>query len=202
MRAGEFPDGAKVLRAKIDMSSPNVNMRDPVLYRIMHRLNPPADRRRVVHIYPLYDFAHGQSDAIEGITHSLCTLEFEDHRPLYDWLIENLPVHLRTRTNTSSPALQLHVHRALRSALPRAACERGPRARLGRSAHAHPSSALRLPGAASHPRACATSSDMVSLGRQGHERHRNRDARARRVRDVLNRRALRRFAVPAPAQSS
>jgi len=90
MRAGEFPDGAHVLRAKIDMSSPNINMRDPVLYRI----------RRAHHhrtgdawcIYPMYDFAHPPSDAIEKITHSLCTLEFEDHRPLYDWLIENLPV--------------------------------------------------------------------------------------------------------------
>ena len=90
MRAGEFPDGAHVLRAKIDMASPNINMRDPVLYRI----------RRAHHhrtgdawcIYPMYDFAHPPSDALEKITHSLCTLEFEDHRPLYDWLIENLPV--------------------------------------------------------------------------------------------------------------
>jgi glutaminyl-tRNA synthetase len=90
MRAGEFPDGAHVLRAKIDMASPNINLRDPVLYRI----------RRAHHhrtgdawcIYPMYDFAHPPSDAIERITHSLCTLEFEDHRPLYDWLIANLPV--------------------------------------------------------------------------------------------------------------
>jgi len=90
MRAGDFPDGVHVLRAKIDMASPNINMRDPVLYRI----------RRAHHhrtgdawcIYPMYDFAHPPSDALEHITHSLCTLEFEDHRPLYDWLIENLPV--------------------------------------------------------------------------------------------------------------
>ena len=90
MRGGEFPDGAHVLRAKIDMASPNINMRDPVLYRI----------RRAHHhrtgdawcIYPMYDFAHPPSDALEKITHSLCTLEFEDHRPLYDWLIDNLPV--------------------------------------------------------------------------------------------------------------
>ena len=90
MRAGEFPDGAHVLRAKIDMASPNITMRDPVLYRI----------RRAHHhrtgdawcIYPMYDFAHSPSDALERITHSLCTLEFEDHRPLYDWLVENLPV--------------------------------------------------------------------------------------------------------------
>jgi glutaminyl-tRNA synthetase len=95
MRAGEFEDGAHVLRAKIDMASPNMNMRDPVLYRI----------RRAHHhrtgdawcIYPMYDFAHPPSDAIEKITHSLCTLEFEDHRPLYDWLIENLPVPAQPR---------------------------------------------------------------------------------------------------------
>ena len=95
MRAGEFEDGAHVLRAKIDMASPNFNMRDPTLYRI----------RRVPHhrtgdrwcIYPMYDFAHSLSDAIEGITHSICTLEFEDHRPLYDWCQENLPVPFRSR---------------------------------------------------------------------------------------------------------
>ena len=90
MRAGEFPNGARVLRAKIDMSSGNINMRDPVLYRI---LNAPHPRTGTTwHIYPSYDFAHGQSDAIEGITHSVCTLEFEDHRPLYDWFIANLNV--------------------------------------------------------------------------------------------------------------
>src|SRR6478735_2383679 len=90
MRAGEFPDGARVLRAKIDMASPNLNMRDPVLYRILHAIHPRTGDEWC--IYPLYDFAHGQSDAIEGITHSLCTLEFEDHRPLYDWFLDNLPV--------------------------------------------------------------------------------------------------------------
>src|SRR5438034_8352797 len=93
MRAGEFADGARVLRARIDMASPNINMRDPVLYRILHATHPRTGGEWC--IYPLYDFAHGQSDAIEGITHSLCTLEFEDHRPLYDWLIENLPVPSR-----------------------------------------------------------------------------------------------------------
>src|SRR5687767_2030823 len=95
MRAGEFEDGTHVLRARIDMTSPNINMRDPVLYRL----------RRAHHhrtgddwcIYPMYDFAHPPSDAIEQITHSLCTLEFEDHRPLYDWLIENLPVPAQPR---------------------------------------------------------------------------------------------------------
>ncbi len=93
MRAGEFPDGARVLRAKIDMASPNINLRDPVLYRILHAEHPRTGDAWCV--YPTYDFAHGQSDAIEGITHSICTLEFEDHRPLYDWLIDNLPVPSR-----------------------------------------------------------------------------------------------------------
>jgi len=90
MRAGEFPNGARVLRAKIDMASGNINLRDPVIYRI---LNAPHPRTGTTwKIYPSYDFAHGQSDAIEGITHSVCTLEFEDHRPLYDWCLDNLPV--------------------------------------------------------------------------------------------------------------
>jgi len=93
MRAGEFPDGAHVLRAKIDMASPNMNLRDPTLFRI----------RKVAHhrtgdawcIYPMYDFAHAISDALECITHSICTLEFEDHRPLYDWCIDNLELPSR-----------------------------------------------------------------------------------------------------------
>ena len=95
MKGGEFEDGSRVLRAKIDMASPNINLRDPTLYRI----------RRVAHhqtgddwvIYPTYDFAHGQEDAIEGISHSICTLEFEDHKPLYDWFIDNLPVPSRPK---------------------------------------------------------------------------------------------------------
>jgi glutaminyl-tRNA synthetase len=90
MKAGEFDEGAKVLRAKIDMSSPNMNMRDPILYRI--RKVPHHQTGNDWVIYPTYDFAHGQEDAIEGITHSICTLEFEDHRPLYNWLLEHLPV--------------------------------------------------------------------------------------------------------------
>jgi glutaminyl-tRNA synthetase len=90
MRAGEFPNGARVLRAKIDMASGNINLRDPVLYRILHAEHPRTGT--AWRIYPSYDFAHGQSDAIEGITHSICTLEFEDHRPLYDWFLDNLPV--------------------------------------------------------------------------------------------------------------
>jgi glutaminyl-tRNA synthetase len=95
MRAGEFPNGARVLRAKIDMASGNINLRDPVLYRILHASHPRTGAAWC--IYPSYDFAHGQSDAIEHVTHSLCTLEFEDHRPLYDWLIEHLPVPSRPR---------------------------------------------------------------------------------------------------------
>ena len=95
MRAGEFPDGTKTLRAKIDMSHPNINMRDPVMYRIMRATHPRTGDEWC--IYPTYDWAHGQSDAIEGITHSLCTLEFEVHRPLYDWFLDNLPVPHRPR---------------------------------------------------------------------------------------------------------
>ncbi|HEU5019730.1 MAG TPA: glutamine--tRNA ligase/YqeY domain fusion protein [Pseudolabrys sp.] len=95
MRAGEFENGARVLRAKIDMASGNINLRDPVLYRIVHAPHPrTGDSWK---IYPSYDFAHGQSDAIEHITHSVCTLEFEDHRPLYDWLVKNLDVPSRPR---------------------------------------------------------------------------------------------------------
>ncbi len=90
MRAGEFPTGSHVLRARIDMAAPNINLRDPVIYRIVHRPHPRTGDAWC--IYPTYDFAHGQSDAIEGITHSICTLEFQDHRPLYDWFIQNLPV--------------------------------------------------------------------------------------------------------------
>ena len=90
MKAGEFPNGARVLRAKIDMASGNINLRDPVLYRILHASHPRTGTKWS--IYPSYDYAHGQSDAIEGITHSICTLEFEDHRPLYEWLLNHLPV--------------------------------------------------------------------------------------------------------------
>ena len=90
MRAGEFPDGSRVLRAKIDMASPNLNLRDPVMYRILH-----AEHHRTGNkwcIYPMYDYAHGQSDSIERVTHSICTLEFEDHRPLYNWFIQQLGI--------------------------------------------------------------------------------------------------------------
>ncbi len=91
MRAGEFPDGAKVLRAKIDMAHPNLNMRDPVMYRILHMPHHRTGDKWC--IYPMYDWAHGLEDSIEGITHSICTLEFEDHRPLYDWFLDQLGVY-------------------------------------------------------------------------------------------------------------
>jgi glutaminyl-tRNA synthetase len=95
MKKGEFPDGARVLRARIDMAAPNMNLRDPVMYRILHAEHPRTGNAWC--IYPMYDFAHGQSDAIEGVTHSLCSLEFEIHRPLYDWFLDNLPVPARPR---------------------------------------------------------------------------------------------------------
>ncbi|MBB3104492.1 glutamine--tRNA ligase/YqeY domain fusion protein [Azomonas macrocytogenes] len=95
MRAGEYADGEKVLRARIDMSSPNMNLRDPILYRIRHAHHHQTGDKWC--IYPSYDFTHGQSDAIEGITHSICTLEFEDHRPLYEWFLANLPVPAHPR---------------------------------------------------------------------------------------------------------
>jgi glutaminyl-tRNA synthetase len=95
MKAGEFPDGARALRAKIDMASPNMNLRDPILYRIRHAHHHQTGDKWC--IYPSYDFTHGQSDAIEGITHSVCTLEFEDHRPLYEWFLDNLPVPAKPR---------------------------------------------------------------------------------------------------------
>jgi glutaminyl-tRNA synthetase len=91
MKAGEFPDGARTLRAKIDMASPNFNLRDPVMYRILHSEHQHTGSKWC--IYPMYDWAHGQSDSIEGITHSICTLEFENHRPLYDWYLDQLGVH-------------------------------------------------------------------------------------------------------------
>jgi len=95
MRDGEFAEGSKVLRSKIDMASSNINLRDPVMYRIIHSPHPHAGDKWC--IYPMYDYTHGQSDAIEGITHSICTLEFEDHKPLYEWYLDNLPLPARPR---------------------------------------------------------------------------------------------------------
>ena len=108
MRAGDFPDGARTLRAKIDMASANLNLRDPVMYRI---LRAPHHRTGSAWcIYPMYDWAHGQGDAIEGVTHSICTLEFENHRPLYEWYLEHVdlsetrPAPRGLRNKSSSPA--------------------------------------------------------------------------------------------------
>ena len=102
MRAGEFPDGSKVLRAKIDMASANINLRDPVMYRILRATHPHTGDAWC--IYPMYDYAHGQSDAIEGVTHSICTLEFEDHKPLYEWFLQNLPVPATPKQYRVCPA--------------------------------------------------------------------------------------------------
>ena len=100
MRAGEFADGSRTLRAKIDMASPNINMRDPVMYRVLRATHHRTGDKWC--IYPTYDFAHGQSDSIEGITHSICTLEFEDHRPLYDWFLDQLGIHHPQQAQTAS----------------------------------------------------------------------------------------------------
>ena len=91
MRAGEFVDGTRTLRAKIDMASPNINLRDPIIYRILHESHHNTGDDWC--IYPMYDFAHGIEDSIEGITHSICTLEFEYHRPLYDWFLDQLKIY-------------------------------------------------------------------------------------------------------------
>ena len=192
MRAGEFPDGDARLRAKIDMASPNLNMRDPVLYRI----------RRASHhrtgdawcIYPMYDFAHPLSDAIEGITHSICTLEFEDHRPLYDWLIE----HCRIRGGTAADRVraaqpQLHGDEQAQAA---AAGHGGPRRRAGTTracrrcrgcaAAAYTPEAIRAFAASV---GVAKRNSTVDVGMLEHA-----------IRDDLNRRAPRVMARPAAAQ--
>ena len=132
MKAGEFPDGSRVLRAKIDMASPNFNMRDPVMYRILH-----AEHHRTGNkwcIYPMYDFAHGQSDSIEKITHSMCSLEFADHQPLYNWFIQELGIFPSQQIEFDRLSLTYTIM-SKRKLLPAG----GGRARegLGRSAHAH-----------------------------------------------------------------
>ena len=132
MQAGEFPDGSRVLRAKIDMASPNLNMRDPVMYRILH-----AEHHRTGNkwcIYPMYDFAHGQSDSIEQVTHSMCTLEFEDHRPLYNWFIQQLGIFPSQQIEFDRLNLTLHAAEQAQAAATGAG---RARERLGRSAHAH-----------------------------------------------------------------
>ena len=131
MRAGEFEDGSRVLRAKIDMASPNFNMRDPVMYRILH-----AEHHRTGNkwcIYPMYDWAHGLEDSIERITHSICTLEFEDHRPLYDWFLDELGVYHPQQIEFARLNLTYTVmsKRKLRQLVESGKCQR-----LGRPPHA------------------------------------------------------------------
>ena len=174
MRKGEFPDGARVLRAKIDMASGNINLRDPVLYRILHAAHHRTGDAWC--IYPMYDFAHGQSDAIEGITHSICTLEFEDHRPLYDWFLENLPVPSRPRQIEFARLNLTHTVLSKRFLLQLVADGRvrgwdDPRMP---TISGHPPA--RLPG----PGRCATS--RRDRRRQARRRRRLRDARALRAR--------------------
>ena len=189
MRQGEFPDGTRVLRARIDMSSPNMNLRDPVLYRILHAAHPRTGDEWCV--YPMYDFAHGQSDAIEGITHSICTLEFEVHRPLYDWFIENLPVPSRPRqiefarlnityTVLSKRVLLRLVHEGHVRGWddPRMPTIAGLRRR------GFPAEGIRDFAAVI---GVAKSDNVVEVGQLEHA-----------VRDVLNRKAPRRFAVLQP----
>jgi glutaminyl-tRNA synthetase len=190
MRAGEFPDGARVLRAKIDMASPNINLRDPVLYRVLHATHPRTGDQWC--IYPLYDFAHGQSDAIEGITHSVCTLEFEDHRPLYDWLLENLPVPSRphqyefARLNFTYTVLSKRFLRRLVSE---------GHVRGWDDPRMPTLSALRRRGFP--PEGLRNFLNVISLGGKGTSAA-EIEMLEHEVRDVLNRRALRRFAVLRP----
>ena len=189
MRAGEFLTGSRVLRAKIDMAAPNINLRDPVIYRVIHRPHPRTGDAWCV--YPNYDFAHGQSDAIERITHSICTLEFQDHRPLYDWFIENLPVPSRP-----------HQYEFARLNLTYTVLSKRILLRLVGEGHVRAWDDPRMP-------------TLSGLRRRGFPADGIRDfanmigvARAESVieveqlehavRDVLNRRALRRFAVLDP----
>ena len=192
MRAGEFPDGAHVLRAKIDMASPNINMRDPVLYRI----------RRAHHhrtgdawcIYPMYDFAHPPSDALESITHSLCTLEFEDHRPLYDWLIEQ-PAGAGAAAADRVRAAEPDLHGDEQAQAARARRGRARR-RLGRSAHADASSACAA--AATRRRRSATFCERIGVAKR--ENVVDVALLEHAVREDLNQRAPRVMARAAPAR--
>ena len=132
MRSGELPEGTCVLRAKIDMAAPNINLRDPTMYRIRHaHHHQTGDKWK---IYPTYDFTHGQSDAIEGVTHSICTLEFEDHRPLYEWYPEQ-SARARDAATVRVCAAQSHLH-GDEQAQAQADRRREARLRLGRPAHA------------------------------------------------------------------
>ncbi len=126
MRKGEFPDGSRTLRAKIDMASPNLNLRDPVMYRILRATHHRTGDAWC--IYPMYDWAHGQSDSLERITHSICTLEFENHRPLYDWFLDKLGVYHPRQYRIRPAEPDLHRHEQAETA---AAGDRGARLRLG-----------------------------------------------------------------------
>ncbi len=189
MRAGEFADGSRVLRARIDMSSGNINLRDPVLYRILRAEHPRTGTAWC--IYPTYDFAHGQSDAIEGITHSICTLEFADHRPLYDWCLENLPVPSRPRqfefarlNLTYTVMSKRHLLRLVKDGHVRGWDDPRMPTLSGMRRRGFPAEALRQfvreTGAAK-----ADSVNEVEMLEHS-------------VRDVLNKKALRRFAVLDP----
>jgi len=189
MRAGEFPDGARVLRAKIDMASPNLNLRDPVLYRILHAAHPRTGEAWC--IYPTYDFAHGQSDAIEGVTHSLCTLEFEAHRPLYDWLIDNLPVPSRPRQYEFARLNLTHTVLSKRVLL-----------RLVNEGHVRGWDDPRMPTLSGlrrrgfPPEAIREFATLVGVAKADSVAEVEMFEHV--VRDVLNRQALRRFAVLRP----
>src|SRR6267154_5785149 len=190
MRSGEFQNGARVLRARIDMASGNINLRDPVLYRILHARHPRAGTAWC--IYPSYDFAHGQSDAIEGITHSLCTLEFEDHRPLYDWLIEKLPVPSRP-----------HQYEFARLNFTYTVLSKRFLGRLVSEGHVRGWDDPRMPTLSAlrrrgfPPEGLRNFLDMVGLGGKSTSAT-EIEMLEHEVRDVLNRRALRRFAVLRP----
>src|SRR5690242_8409278 len=190
MHAGKYPDGAHVLRAKIDMASPNINMRDPTMYRIRRATHHRTGDQWL--LYPTYDYAHPISDALEGITHSLCTLEFEDHRPLYDWLLANLPVPSRphqyefARLNFTYTVLSKRFLRRLVSE---------GHVRGWDDPRMPTLSALRRRGFP--PEGLRNFLNMVSLGGKGTSAT-EIEMLEHEVRDVLNRRALRRFAVLRP----
>jgi len=189
MRAGEFDNGARVLRAKIDMASGNINFRDPVMYRILHSAHPRTGDAWC--IYPSYDFAHGQSDAIEGITHSICTLEFQDHRPLYDWFIENLPV-------PSAP----HQYEFARLNLTHTVLSKRVLLRLVNEGHVHGWDDPRMPTLSGLRRrgfpaeGIRDFADMIGVARADSVVEVEMLEHA--VRNVLNRTSLRRFAVLDP----
>ena len=191
MRAGEFPDGARVLRAKIDMASPNMNLRDPTLYRIRHVAHHRTGDRWC--IYPMYDYAHPLSDSIERVTHSLCSLEYEDHRPLYDWLCEALEIYHPQQIEFARLNLGLHGHEQAASA---PAGPGGARARAGTTRGCRPSPACAA--AAYTPEAIrdfcerigvAKANSLVDLALLDHC-----------VREDLNRRAPRVMAVLRPVR--